>query len=359
MSNTGVRDVVERLDHACLRLVAMVTREKNVSCDDERLNEFTEDRGAATDTINLCINAGKIKQIGNSDADNYSLVPGYWPMSSWTEANLVDENRKLRAELERLRSQPSPTKLPTCVITGLIAGDSDACGDCDPCSASHAVPGPVKDLLRQKDEWREKYSDAMCKLDEAQPPLSDEELVEAASCTIREKTRLPDGDWFIPSSFAECNALEREIARAVLSSPALLSHIERKVEEGRAQERSLLEEIDGEIDRQLYDEEYVQSSRDNGLDIPKDAEHCITITESLRRRISEAIRSLGPSPTYGGWEPISVELMQRVWRHLYYDDQEAGGTFQHTLDEVVDWLAKHNALDAADAATPSLKTEGE
>lgn len=50
------------------------------------------------------------------------------------------------------------TTLPICVITGRIAGDSDACGDCDPCSAASLVPEPVKRLLKEKDEWREKYS---------------------------------------------------------------------------------------------------------------------------------------------------------------------------------------------------------
>ena len=55
--------------------------------------------------------------------------------------------------------------LPTCAVTGRIAGDSDACGDCDPCSAAYAVPDVVKRLLAEKDEWREKYSNAMAELD--------------------------------------------------------------------------------------------------------------------------------------------------------------------------------------------------
>lgn len=50
---------------------------------------------------------------------------------------------------------------PVCVVTGRIAGDSDACGDCDPCSTSHAVPDAVKRLLAEKDEWRNKYADAI------------------------------------------------------------------------------------------------------------------------------------------------------------------------------------------------------
>ncbi len=55
--------------------------------------------------------------------------------------------------------------IPICCITGRIAGDSDACGDCDPCYAAHAVPEVVKRLLGEKDEWRERYGDAMSRLD--------------------------------------------------------------------------------------------------------------------------------------------------------------------------------------------------
>lgn len=54
-----------------------------------------------------------------------------------------------------------------CVVTGRIAGDSDACGDCDPCvyGAQH-VPDAVKRLLSEKDEWRDKYAGAMDRLSE-------------------------------------------------------------------------------------------------------------------------------------------------------------------------------------------------
>lgn len=64
------------------------------------------------------------------------------------------------------RSEITKRSLPTCVITGRIAGDSDACGDCDPCSAAHAVPDVVKRLLAEKDEWRGKYGQAMEDRDE-------------------------------------------------------------------------------------------------------------------------------------------------------------------------------------------------
>lgn len=55
--------------------------------------------------------------------------------------------------------------IPICCITGRIAGDSDACGDCDPCSAADRVPEVVKRLLAEKEEWRQKYEDAMARLD--------------------------------------------------------------------------------------------------------------------------------------------------------------------------------------------------
>ena len=51
--------------------------------------------------------------------------------------------------------------IPVCIITGRIAGDSDACGDCDPCSAAHTVPEGVKRLLAEKEQWRAKYAEAM------------------------------------------------------------------------------------------------------------------------------------------------------------------------------------------------------
>ena len=55
--------------------------------------------------------------------------------------------------------------IPVCCITGRIAGDSDACGDCDPCSAAHAVPDVVKRLLAEKDEWRQMYAEAAAERD--------------------------------------------------------------------------------------------------------------------------------------------------------------------------------------------------
>lgn len=59
--------------------------------------------------------------------------------------------------------------IPLCIITGRIAGDSDACGDCDPCIlGAPLVPVAVKKLLKEKDEWRSKYQDAATAYDELQ-----------------------------------------------------------------------------------------------------------------------------------------------------------------------------------------------
>lgn len=56
------------------------------------------------------------------------------------------------------------------------------------------------------------------------------------------------------------------------------------------------------------------------------------------------------APTLAG--PSDIDLMQRVWANLYYNEEEAGNTFQQTLNEVVDWLAARNALP------PASKTSG-
>ena len=55
----------------------------------------------------------------------------------------------------------------TCVVTGRIAGDSDACGDCDPCIyGKDKVPDAVKRLLAEKDDWRAKYESECAARDE-------------------------------------------------------------------------------------------------------------------------------------------------------------------------------------------------
>ena len=68
-------------------------------------------------------------------------------------------------------SQITPERLmaePICCVTGQIAGHPDACHDCDPCLASGSVSEPVKRLIKEVTEWRDKYADAAVQLDEAQ-----------------------------------------------------------------------------------------------------------------------------------------------------------------------------------------------
>lgn len=44
------------------------------------------------------------------------------------------------------------TSIPTCCVTGKIAGDREACGDCDPCIlGAPSVPTPVKLLMADRD----------------------------------------------------------------------------------------------------------------------------------------------------------------------------------------------------------------
>ena len=79
----------------------------------------------------------------------------------------------------------------------------------------------------------------------------------------------------------EIDALKAEIER--LRSLSL---------EGREPVAKLLEDLDGEIDKQLYDDDYVKSCRDSDLDIPLDCEHHIVITERMRRDISKRARAM-------------------------------------------------------------------
>lgn len=70
------------LDEKDRRLIALVWGEQAVSTEDPCIDEFADDRGKEDDTINRCINAGEIRQVGNSDTDNYYLVPIWWPYNS-------------------------------------------------------------------------------------------------------------------------------------------------------------------------------------------------------------------------------------------------------------------------------------
>ena len=50
---------------------------------------------------------------------------------------------------------------------------------------------------------------------------------------------------------------------------------------------------------------------------------------------------------------LEINFMQRVWANLYFDEHDAGYTFQQTLNDVVDWLTLRNALPDAKAIKPS------
>lgn len=56
--------------------------------------------------------------------------------------------------------------LPICSVTGRIAGDGFACGDCDSCRAAHTVPDSVKKLIKERDHWANEYAGAMMELEE-------------------------------------------------------------------------------------------------------------------------------------------------------------------------------------------------
>lgn len=71
-----------------------------------------------------------------------------------------------------------PTAIPVCCVTGRIAGDSFACGDCDPCGAAHTVPDVVKKLLKERDEFADKYEAAMSELDELRAGPPDDSALE-------------------------------------------------------------------------------------------------------------------------------------------------------------------------------------
>lgn len=53
--------------------------------------------------------------------------------------------------------------------------------------------------------------------------------------------------------------------------------------------RSALERLDGELDRQIYDDEHVRSMRNSGQDIAPDCEHHVVIRHELWSAISDAL----------------------------------------------------------------------
>lgn len=84
---------LDRKDEA---LIALVCAERSVHTEDERIAQYIDDRGPADDTINRCIKAGRIKQVGDYDADNFALVPGWWPYANQERADEVKRRRDAR-----------------------------------------------------------------------------------------------------------------------------------------------------------------------------------------------------------------------------------------------------------------------
>ena len=78
-----------RLDEAEVALVGLVYARNGISTDDPDVEKFCDDRGGRDDTVNRCCTAGLIKQIGDGDSDNFSLVPWWWPYASATQARDV------------------------------------------------------------------------------------------------------------------------------------------------------------------------------------------------------------------------------------------------------------------------------
>ena len=64
--------------------------------------------------------------------------------------------------------------------------------------------------------------------------------------------------------------------------------------------------------------------------------------DALTNRIERALEVLRGVPQSS--REVSVDLMQRIWANLYFNEEDAGNTFQATLNEVVDWLAERDSL---------------
>lgn len=76
-------------DERDVKLLNLVYRANGISTEDEFVVPFSEDRGQDDDTINRCISAGRIKQVGDTSYDNFSLVPWWWPYSSAEQATAL------------------------------------------------------------------------------------------------------------------------------------------------------------------------------------------------------------------------------------------------------------------------------
>lgn len=84
------------------------------------------------------------------------------------------------------------TAVPTCIITGVIVGHPNACGDCDPCALGWSlVPDAVKRLIAEVSEWREEYSRAAGECEDTSTRLS---RLEAALREAREALWMANRD---------------------------------------------------------------------------------------------------------------------------------------------------------------------
>jgi len=81
------------------------------------------------------------------------------------------------AELIALVSN-TRTNVPTCCVTGAIAGDGGACGDCDPCILGEAhVPQPVKALIAEKASLALRLGEAVDELETMKADLLNDVVV--------------------------------------------------------------------------------------------------------------------------------------------------------------------------------------
>lgn len=98
--------------------------------------------------------------------------------------------------------------IPICAVTGRIAGDADACGDCDPCGAAHMVPDAIKGVLTEKEEWRQKYGTSAAEIERLRQAL------ETAPRPSSEKAWLiPYIDWFFKTRIAALRGDEQTADR--------------------------------------------------------------------------------------------------------------------------------------------------
>lgn len=67
-------------------LVRLVHQSGGISTDDPEVEKYCDDRGSHDDTVNRCCKRGDIKQIGDHDTDNFSLVPWWWPYANAEQA---------------------------------------------------------------------------------------------------------------------------------------------------------------------------------------------------------------------------------------------------------------------------------